>query len=47
MAKLSNTRRGLAKGYVQKYGVDYEEVFAPGTRMETARLFLALAAKNR
>lgn len=36
----------VAKDYVQKQGVDYEEVFAPVTRLETVRLLLALAAKN-
>lgn len=38
--------RIVAKGYVQKQGVDFEEVFAPVTRIETIRLLLALAAKN-
>lgn len=36
----------VAKGYVQKQEVDFEEVFAPVTRIETIRLLLALAAKN-
>ena len=38
--------RLVAKGYVQKAGVDYEEVFALVARMETVRLIIALAAHN-
>lgn len=38
--------RLVAKGYVQKQGIDFEEVFAPVTRLETVRLLIALAAKN-
>lgn len=38
--------RIVMKGYVQKHGIDLEEVFAPVTRLETVRLLLALAAKN-
>lgn len=37
--------RLVAKGYVQVHGVDFEEIFAPVTRLETVRLLLALSAK--
>lgn len=38
--------RIVARGFVQKQGVNFDEVFAPVTRLETVRLLLALAAKN-
>lgn len=38
--------RPVEKWYVQREGVDYEEVFALVTRLETVRLILALAAKH-
>lgn len=39
--------RVVAKGYVQEHGIDFEEVFAPVTRLETVRMLLALATKNK
>lgn len=38
--------RLVAKGYVQKHGIDYDEVFAPVARIETIRLIIALAASH-
>jgi hypothetical protein len=38
--------RLIVKGYAQRQGVDYDEVFAPVARMEAVRLLLALAAQN-
>ncbi|KAI3522492.1 hypothetical protein L1887_00319 [Cichorium endivia] len=43
---LKYKARIVAKGYVQKQGIDYEEVFAPVARIETVRVILALAGSN-
>lgn len=38
--------RLVVKGYVQRHGVDYDEVFAPVARIETIRLIIALSASH-
>ncbi|GKC22225.1 uncharacterized mitochondrial protein-like protein, partial [Tanacetum coccineum] len=39
-----NKARLVAKGYHQKEGIDFQESFAPVTRIEVIRIFLAYAA---
>ena len=34
----------MAKGFLQKEGVDYGEIFAPVARIETVRLVVAIAS---
>jgi Reverse transcriptase (RNA-dependent DNA polymerase) len=38
--------RLVVKGYRQKAGIDYDEMFAPVARMETIRLLISQAAQN-
>ncbi|CAA6675446.1 unnamed protein product [Spirodela intermedia] len=34
----------VVKGYAQRQGIDYDEVFTPMVRLDTVRLLIALAA---
>lgn len=43
---IKHKARIVAKGYVPKQGVNFEEVYTPVTRLKMVRLLLALAAKN-
>ena len=38
--------RLVAKGYIQRHGIDFEEVFAPVARIETVRFIIAIATCN-
>jgi hypothetical protein len=41
---VKHKARLVAKGYVQREGIDFDEVFAPVTRLDSVRLLLTLAA---
>ncbi|GJR79124.1 gag-pol polyprotein [Tanacetum coccineum] len=41
---IHNKARLVAKGYAQEEGIDFEESFAPVTRLEAVRIFVAYAA---
>ncbi|GJT07109.1 retrovirus-related pol polyprotein from transposon TNT 1-94 [Tanacetum coccineum] len=41
---IQNKSRLVAKGYGQEEGIDFEESFAPVTRLEAVRIFVAYAA---
>ena len=43
---IKHKSRLMTKGYVQRQGVDFEEVFAPVTRLDTIRLILSLATQH-
>lgn len=43
---VKHKARLVAKGYVQRQGIDFNEVFAPVARLETIRVLLAVAAQK-
>jgi hypothetical protein len=43
-AVVKHKARLVARGFVQREGVDFEEVFAPVAHMESVRLLLVLVA---
>nr|GEW90759.1 copia protein [Tanacetum cinerariifolium] len=43
-AQMITIRTDRAKGYAQEEGIDFEESFAPFTRLEAVRIFIAYAA---
>ena len=43
---VRNKVRLVAQGYCQKEGIDYEETFAPVTRLEAIRILLAFVASK-
>ena len=45
-AIVKHKARLVARGFVQKEGVDFDDAFAPVARMESVRLLLALAAQE-
>jgi hypothetical protein len=34
----------VVKGYVQRYNIDYDEVFMPATQLDSVRLLITLVA---
>jgi hypothetical protein len=43
-AVVKHKTRLVVKGYAQRRGIDYDEVFAPVARLDTVRLLISLGA---
>lgn len=43
---LQHKARLVAKGYVQRQGVDFDEVFTPVARLDTIRVILVIVANQ-
>jgi hypothetical protein len=43
---IKHKARLVAKGYVQRAGVDFDEVFAPVARPDSVRVLIAIAAQQ-
>jgi hypothetical protein len=44
---MHHKARQVVKGYVQRVGIDFDEVFAPIARLESVRMLVELAAHER
>ena len=44
---VRNKARLVVKGYIQEFGVDFEESYAPVARLEVVRLLLAYATSRK
>ena len=44
---VRNKVRLVAKGYIQEFGIDFEESYAPVARLEVVRLLLAYAVSQK
>ena len=44
---VRNKVKLVAKGYIQEFGIDFEESFAPIARLEAVRLLLAFVASKK